>query len=288
MALLIVDTSYVIFAKYFATLHWYKNSVNRIPDIPDLFNIAVFRNKFGSMFNNCIYRLLERHGMPHRNSVVFAQDCSRDSVWRKDVFSAYKDGRTHNSNFNRDAFREVYASLIPQWIAQNGGCAIGAERAEADDVIGVLHDGLRSTRPTVKMVILTNDNDCIQLVDTHTTVVNVLFEDVGDRRGYLTPDQYLTCRILSGDRSDNIPGSLPRCGMRTAVRLVSDASVDRSGVEECKYCYDRNDVLMNLKHTPEAIREKIRTAFEAAIQQGLLDLDELHEQHEDVEHGGLD
>lgn len=255
----IVDTSYVIFAKYYSTLSWYKTFFDPSPDVSQLLHSSVFKHKYATAFTSGIAKICNATGVS-LGRVMFARDCSKDSVWRRKIMPSYKGSRTQNTTFNRDIFQYTYSHVIPEWIDGHGGCSIGAEGAEADDVIGVAHRFLKGNPAfCASAVIISNDNDCIQLSDPSTKIVNLFMNDVGRRRGDLTPQQYLESRILAGDRSDNIPGLLPRCGMKTAVRLVTSGALALQG-EHQRAAWARNDVLMNLQNTPPGIRGVIEDA----------------------------
>lgn len=251
----IVDTSYVVFAKWYSALSWYKMSINRNPEVDNLLESSVFKSKVASMFEQNVMKVLKQRDVPDAY-LIFAKDCNRQSVWRRDHFDNYKEGRSHTGNFNSEVFHYVYSAVIPSILERHRGCMIGVDNAEADDVIGVLATHLRESLPGEKIVIITNDNDCIQLVDENTTAVNLCLQDIGSRRGDLTPGQYLRSRILSGDRSDNIPSIVPRCGPKTAARIVQEYGEEELR-EMYKTQYDKNDLLMNLRNTPGDLKRNI-------------------------------
>jgi DNA polymerase I len=253
-ATLIIDTSYVIFAKYYSTYGWYKKSINSNPDVEQLFNSEVFKNKFMCMVENSLMRVCGRYDI---GDTIFAKDCNRQCVWRRQHFPTYKGTRTHNNNFNSDAFTTMYNDVIPAWIARAGGTVIGHDGAEADDVVAVIKAHIRETDPERRVVILTNDNDIIQLVDERTTIINLSFHDVGERRGPLTPGQYLQSRILLGDRSDNIPSVLTRGAHKTCNKLVTEH--DAATIKSMHACssYAMNELLMDLTLVPATIQDGI-------------------------------
>jgi 5'-3' exonuclease len=259
----LVDTSYVIFAKYYATLTWYKTFLDSSPDISQLMTSPLFRNKYAAAFTSGVGRICKHFGVP-LDRVVFARDCSKDSVWRRRIMPSYKGSRAHNMSFNKDIFQYTYCKVIPEWIEGHRGCTIGVDGAEADDVIGVAHRLLRANSCAGQIVIISNDNDCIQLSDAGTAIVNLTLADVAKRRGSLTPQQYLESRIVAGDRSDNIPGILPRCGMKTAIRLVTSGG-SLAATEEQRTAWDKNDTLMNLRNTPADLQAAIGRAVAEAF-----------------------
>nr|WRJ69900.1 5'-3' exonuclease [Oceanusvirus sp.] len=263
-SILLIDTSYVVFARYYSALTWYKASINRNPDVTTLFESPVFQNKFSDLFNSSINRVIDAH-CDSDTIVIFARDCNRNSVWRRAHFEGYKESRTQNGNFNSEAFSHAYNEVIPRRLRSSGGSVIGSAGAEGDDVIGVIHAHLRDAGSTEIVVILTNDNDCIQLSDERTRVINLLQQDVGQRRGSLTPSQYLRYRILSGDRSDNIPSIVPRCGPKTATRLVTEHDEQALRRIYGDKSYDRNDLLMNMRNVPEDIHRDIIRQFVALL-----------------------
>lgn len=253
---LLIDTSYVIFAKYYSTLSWYKMSINRNPEVSTVFESAVFKNKFEDLFIQNINKIVDKH-CDRSTRIVFAKDCNRNMVWRRQHYDGYKESRTQNGNFNSEAFRHAYNKVIPRYIQERSGSVIGYSGAEGDDVIGVIHSYVRDNDPGSIILILTNDNDCIQLVDDNTRILNLLQQDVGQRKGALTARQYLTSRILAGDRSDNIPSIAPRCGPRTAARLATEKTQDELRELYGEENYNKNDLLMNMQNVPEELRRGI-------------------------------
>ena len=259
-SVLVVDTSYIIFAKYYATLCWYKQNLHDEPNIETIMQNPGFQARYGANFDKSVARACARYGVPRRN-VLYAKDCSKSSVWRRGVYPEYKASRAHNGMFNPEVFPYTFQTLIPKLAEAHGGAIIGCDYAEADDVIAVAHAVLRG-EVGVSVVILTNDNDCIQLVDDQTQVVNLMMHDVGHRRGALTPQQYLMSRILSGDRSDNIGSIFPRCGMKTAVRMVTQHNQEELHEyirqrSEIAAKFARNSTLMDLRLVPAEIKQRV-------------------------------
>ena len=115
--------------------------------------------------------------------------------------------------------------MVKQVIAKMGLVQSEVEGYEADDIIGTL-----STRPAEEVVILTGDQDTMQLVNHR---VKVLTPPKGKEPGKMygeqevvakygvRPDQIVDYKALVGDPSDNIPG-VAGIGPVTAAKLLNE------------------------------------------------------------------
>ncbi|NLE19707.1 MAG: DNA polymerase I, partial [Clostridiales bacterium] len=99
---------------------------------------------------------------------------------------------------------------------------------EADDLIGTL--SLQCKQRGIKALIVTGDNDDLQLVDDGVHMLftkrgiseTVLFDPAGVKAYFgVTPEQVTDWKGLMGDSSDNIPG-VPGVGEKTALKLLSE------------------------------------------------------------------
>ncbi len=102
---------------------------------------------------------------------------------------------------------------------------------EADDLIGTTVRTIAKKHPGVEIVIVTGDQDALQLVDHHTKVLmpakgvseTKLFDSaaVGEKFSGLKPLQIIDYKALAGDTSDNIPG-VRGIGPKGAISLILD------------------------------------------------------------------
>lgn len=142
-------------------------------------------------------------------------------TFRTDLYPEYKGNRGEPPielipQF--DLVKEVVASFdIPN---------IGLKGFEADDCIGTLANQYKSEQ---EVIILTGDQDILQLVDPAIKVV-ILRNGYGnyeiyhpemlmERKG-IRPEQMVDLKALMGDSSDNYPG-VKGIGEKTAVKLLS-------------------------------------------------------------------
>jgi DNA polymerase I len=102
---------------------------------------------------------------------------------------------------------------------------------EADDLIGTIAELKTVDRPDIESIILTGDQDCLQLVDYNTKVLSphkglsetILYgeAEVKEKFGGLEPKQLIDYKGLRGDPSDNIPG-VKGIGEKGAIELLND------------------------------------------------------------------
>jgi DNA polymerase-1 len=97
---------------------------------------------------------------------------------------------------------------------------------EADDVLGTL--SRQATQRNVDTLIVTGDNDMLQLVSPSTKVMSprrsfsdtVIYDESGVEEKYgISAGQLAEFKALTGDPSDNIPG-IPGIGNKTAAKLL--------------------------------------------------------------------
>lgn len=101
---------------------------------------------------------------------------------------------------------------------------------EADDYLGILSHEIEQNHPDVKVLLITNDQDAMQLVSDRVTLVSPVSgykkvtrynrEGVFNKLG-VWPEQVVDYKGLRGDTSDNIPG-VPGIGPKTAVKLLEE------------------------------------------------------------------
>jgi DNA polymerase I len=137
-----------------------------------------------------------------------AFDMSRPT-FRLNDFAEYKGTRTAAPPGMRDQVlwsrRVLEAMQVPLF---------EVEGYEADDVIGAL--SVKAVEQGVNVIILSGDNDLLQLVNPHVKVLTsrrgitdtILYDEarVIDKYGGLRPDQVPDFKAIRGDTTDNIPG----------------------------------------------------------------------------------
>jgi DNA polymerase-1 len=139
------------------------------------------------------------------------------------IYSAYKAQREAMPDDLRSQF-----GLVRQVLDVYGIPIVEVEGEEADDVIATL--AAQAEREGRETVVVTGDNDLLQIVDERTTVlvrtrmggVNRYDPAAVYARYELEPRQLPDYRGLKGDPSDNLPG-IPGVGEKTAIKLIKNA-----------------------------------------------------------------
>ena len=257
--ILLIDTSYFIFYRYYAVFNWYKLSQGRMIDVPNILQDEQFMSKYDKLFVENMEKLRKKHGIPHCN-VIFAKDCMRENIWRFKYFAEYKKSREERlSTFNGDIFKYCYSTLLPRIEEQLGVQSCEYPCAEADDIIAIFTRKIHRDHPSVDIVIITNDNDYLQLIDEKTKLINMKNIDLSERLMY-DPQTYLKIKIIMGDKSDNIPSVFQKCGEKRALALAQNEEeladkLDKS--PEHKTRYELNKLLIDMTQVPTNIKDEI-------------------------------
>ena len=142
-------------------------------------------------------------------------------TFRHNMYSEYKAGR-----------RPTPPELLAQFpVAKDCLTAMGvfvAEKAgfEADDILGTF--AAEAEAEDMEVYLLTGDRDSLQLITDKTTVLlatnketlNMTPEAFKEKYG-VPAENYVYCKALMGDSSDNIPG-VPGIGEKTAFKLIGE------------------------------------------------------------------
>jgi DNA polymerase-1 len=205
--LMLLDTYGLVYAAYFA-----------MKDRP-LTTTRGIRIEAAYVFTTTLTKLIADEKPTH---VVACFDKGLPAA-RLAIFEAYKAQRETMPDDLRSQFALVRRILEVYDIP-----AIEVDGEEADDVIATL--AAESERGGNATVVITGDNDLLQIVDENTTVLvrtrmgGVMRYDVAAVRARFDLDPRLLpdYRGLKGDPSDNLPG-IPGVGEKTAIKLIKAA-----------------------------------------------------------------
>ena len=71
--------------------------------------------------------------------------------------------------------------------------------------------------------ILASDADYIQLKTPEINIINLKYQSIINNKNIFEDSKKsLFCKIVSGDKSDNIPPIITRCGIKTAIKYYEN------------------------------------------------------------------
>ena len=165
-------------------------------------------------------------------------------TFRNEIYGNYKSNRQSPPEELIPQF-DLVKEIVDSFDIPN----IGVKGYEADDCIGTLAKQIAANGD--EAVIVSGDNDLLQLVDTQIQVA-IMKKGVGNYEIYdasnfyekvgLLPYQIIDLKALMGDSSDNYPG-VKGIGEKTAFKLIKEyESVD--------------NLLENIDKLPKGIQNK--------------------------------
>lgn len=249
---IIIDTSYFIFYRYFSSIKWYQFQ-NKDIDYINIHNDKVFMEALEKHTFADLKKLCKTWKTKFSN-IIFCCDCYRENIWRNDIITGYKALRVVNAKFNSHIFEYFYEYLEKNkndW----GISVISVDKLEADDIAYLLKRTLQAKEWEKQIVIITNDNDYLQVLDNQTHIYNMNGKgnDIS-KRSCGDPCIDLNIKIILGDKSDNIKPIHSGMNIKLATAL---ASSDPIALEEyltrnnCKDVYENNRRLIDFTMIPE-------------------------------------
>lgn len=203
---LLVDGNSLLFKAYYATA--FRNLMKT--------SYGKYTNAIVS-FNNMMVNVIEDVKPDY---ILVAFD-TKDKTFRHEMFEDYKGHRSPAPLELVEQFetsRELLDAMNIKRYELSG--------FEADDIIG----SLSKKYDDKEMIILTSDQDMLQLVDDNTKVL-LMKKGVSDiheinvnnfKKEYeIAPNQVIDLKAMMGDSADNIPG-IPGIGKITGLKLIKE------------------------------------------------------------------
>jgi len=227
--IILIDQSYYIFNRYFASLSWFKKQIeedeldyNNLTKNDD-FILAFFRH-----FENDINKLIKKF-KTIKSNIILCNDCNRNEIWRNDLYKEYKESRGKKSNFDSQIF-----ILFKNYILNNSYNYCELDNLEADDIAYILQEKIKEEIKDSNIIIITNDNDYLQMYNDRVSIINMQFKDLSLRIKH-NPIYELEYKIIFGDKSDNISKIHTSMRSEQALKLAMMTVEDRN-----KYLIDNN------------------------------------------------
>lgn len=251
---LLIDTSYMVFYRYYAVLSWFKRA---FPDESEL-NNEIIMEKFQKRFLEGIQELSKKYKTPYEN-IFLCCDCPQDEIWRRKIYPQYKKTRKDDQDVSK-AFINLFEHIYPI-LEQKKIKIFKCQHAEADDIVAILTKELQHEN---KVNIIASDQDYLQLLNDNTQIFTLAKKKNNLRDKSLGNNLLdLEVKIIIGDVSDNIKGCFPRCGIKTAIKYINENKLE-SAFEKypgSKNIYDLNRKIIDFNFIPESIKTNILLQF---------------------------
>lgn len=160
----------------------------------------------------------------NRIDILFAMDDFLTKNFRKDLYLEYKATRiTTPKSYNVYAIKKYITDVIFKELELEKNYdyhMLMVEGAEADDVIACVCKNL--AKDYMKTILYASDKDFLQLENVEQ--FNLFGQKVEPKlcNILITPKEYLNCKILLGDGSDNIAKVFSGVGPKKALKLIHD------------------------------------------------------------------
>jgi len=262
---LLVDSSYVSFHRFFSTLIWYTNVYpnNEIDDDYDWLTNEVFMKHFDDTYMKNLLKFKTMYNIPNENMIII-RDCPRETIWRMNIYPEYKGTRKNvctykNKKYNiGNIFRHIYGNLYPRLEKIHGFKLLKVENAEADDIIAILANKIREMDKNRLVVIISNDNDYLQLVNEKTLIWS-LQNKLLNTKVEMTAEEILLKKILRGDECDNIQSIVGNMSENKLNELIKDSQKlqDWLILNNKDAIFQNNQKLIDFKYIPDLIKSNI-------------------------------
>ncbi len=263
---LLVDSSYVSFHRFFSTLIWYTN-IHPDEEVEDDYDWSLnqeFMKHFDDTYMKNLLKFKNMYNIPYENMII-VRDCPRETIWRMNIYPEYKANRKNTCSYKNkkynigNIFKHIYNVLYPKLEKQYAFKIVKIDNAEADDVIAVLANRIRDIDKTRLVVIISNDNDYLQLVNEKTLIWS-LQGKLLNTKVESTAEEILLRKILKGDESDNIPSLVGNIGEKEFNDIVRDSRKLSEWFNKNPEKYDlylNNRRLIDFRYIPEELKNLI-------------------------------
>jgi 5'-3' exonuclease len=269
--LILIDTSYTTFYRFFATIRWYSFShpeefLKVKSDIMyDWFDNKIFMEKYEKMYLESIIKLV-KNKIFSNSDVIFCMDSPKDQLWRTELQCTYKSDRADLSlkhNF-KQVFAYTYNTIIPNYIKTTSNIyKLRVDKIEADDIIAIISMYLAEKDPNRPIYLVSGDTDFLQLGRD-----NLIFINYKNKKQFILTEEQanhaLRDKIILGDTSDCIQSIFPK-GKRIKKKeiLESDAKLDEylNLNPDAKKIFESNKQMIDFKYIPKKYINKVQQLY---------------------------
>ena len=278
--IILVDSSYTSFYRFFATLRWFsfanKEEYKEHKDDPsyDWSKNKIFIEKYKKMYLESIIKLIGKKTF-NNSKLIFCMDTPKEQIWRTKLIDDYKGEREDLSkkrNF-KTTFQITYKELIPELVKNNPDkiYSMRVSELEADDLIALFVRYIRSKKMDKEVYLVSGDEDFLQLGYANLNFVNYKKKKVFK----LTEDEAkksLLNKIICGDSSDNIKCIFPKdkkIVSNKMRKLIKESEVELNKFlklnNEANKKFNLNKKLIDFNNIPRKYVSKVNKLIKKII-----------------------
>lgn len=255
---IIIDGSYYCFYRYYALTQWWSLAK---PD--DNLGIPIenpdFVEKFKATFISKVKEIAKKLKIDNPIMIV-GKDCPRKNIWRMELTETYKENRDKDDTFlGGPFFKMAYDSL---WEEAGINAIVKFPHLEADDCIALTIERIRESVDNAKIWLIASDMDYLQLLDDDLKIFNLKYKDISTSKNATgNAECDLFCKIVTGDKSDDIPGVFAKCGPKTAMSYYNDRENFNKKLAkdpDAKARFEKNTKLIDFRCIPDYLRTGFR------------------------------
>lgn len=248
---LLIDASYYLFYRYHALVQWWKHArPDKELGVP--VQNKEFMDRFEKVFISKIKEIVKKLKLEHP-VIIVGKDCPRKDIWRMDLFDKYKDSREYGDNWGGGpVFKYAHENELFKKAGAN--ILVRHPRLEADDCLALTVKNIRGLCPTNKIYIITSDMDYLQLADENTIPINLKFKPLTEsKNSFKNKKKDLFCKVVMGDKSDDIPSIFKKCGIKTASKYYDNPELfEKKLAENNAYeLFEKNKTLIDFNCIPQ-------------------------------------
>lgn len=270
--LILVDTSYTSFYRFFATIRWYSFAYPeefkefKADAKYDWKTNKIFIEKYEKMYLDSIIKLVKKK-VWDKSQVLFCMDSPKADLWRTQIHCDYKGDRADLSLKHdfKPTFDYTYNTMIPNFIKTYPNIkSLRVEKMEADDLIAIISMYMKEKHPDRPVYLVSGDEDFLQLGREKLTFVNykvkkpfVLTEEEAQKA--------LHDKFINGDVSDCIPSIFPK-GKKIKKKeiLESEEKLNEylNANPDAKKQYEFNKKMIDFNNIPNLYMVKVTKLFD--------------------------
>lgn len=253
MTSLVIDLSYAIFYRFYAVRAYMR--ISKRTDFELNVDDDIFKSMFKKGVMDMIIKLVRKH---KPDQLIFAVDCMRCNIWRRQVMQDYKN-RSNLSDFDSRVFPLTINEIIPEVINKMNNFTISRkphpvsvnimkhDSCEADDLVYIYCKLIEQEK---LKVIITGDNDYLQLLDDKTEIYCLKGKSLRLKStGCCETD--LLQKVIGGDPSDNVPKILSKNALAQLFKEKSTAEIFEKFKDD--EAFNRNLEMVDMRCIPKEL-----------------------------------